>query len=126
MTHILRCVAIAMLLSQSVLAAPQRKRVSLTSPSVTQTVPQDYVDSMNRQEERLDDINSRMVAMDTSLKDFKEDTQRTLGKIDSKLGDMSTTNVAMKFVLAIVIVVIPTLLGVWFTDFLKRRRPAVP
>ena len=125
MKHIFRWVASVLIFSQCVFAQ-QQNRVTLTSPSATQTIPQNYLESMNRQEERLDDINSRMVAIDTSLKDFKEETQRTLGSIDTKLGDLSTTNVAMKFVLAIIILVVPTLVGVWFTDFLKRRRTAIP
>jgi len=125
MTHILRYMMIVFLLSQCALAEPQRKRITLSSSS-TQTIPQPYLDSMNRQEERLDKIDTRMVVIETSLRDFKDETQRTLGNIDSKLGDMSATNIITRFVLAIVVLIIPTLLGVWFTDYLKRRRLAIP
>lgn len=126
MRYIFGYMMLALLLSQCASAAPQRSRVAMP-PSATQTVPQNYIDSMNRQEERLDQIDSRMVAIETSLKDFKDDSQRTLNNIDSKIDDMSATNIIMKFVLAIVVLAIPTLLGVWFNEYLKRRRsPSTP
>lgn len=122
MTHIARFMVTALILSQCAFAGPQRNKPSLTFPS-NEAIPQNYLDSMDRQEQRLDEINSKMVSIDTSLTDFKGETSRTLSSIDTKLTDMTTTNIVMKFVLAIIILVIPTIVGVWFAEHLKRRRP---
>jgi len=65
-----------------------------------------------------------MTAIETSLKDFKEDTQNRLRDIDSKVGDMTTTNVVMKFVLGIIALLIPTFFGVWLNNYFKTRKPA--
>lgn len=110
---------VALLAPGMLIAQPQKQ--SLTTPT-TQTIPQDYIASMNRQEERLDQIDARMVTMETSLKDFKDDTKDSLQNINSKLDDMSATNIVMKFVLGITALLIPTIVGVWLAEHLKRRR----
>ena len=105
--------------------AAQRNPVTLPNAPV-QTIPADYVSSMNRQEERLDQIDSRMVGIETSLKDFKDETTDSLKGIDTKLDDMAGTNIVMKFVLAIIALVIPTLVGVWFAEYIKNRKTISP
>jgi hypothetical protein len=120
MKYSLILVATILLLCGGTTARPQGPQI--TAPSPTPTIPQNYLDTMNRQEVRLDQIDSRMSAIETSLADFKSDTQSSLASINAKLGDMSSTNIAMKLVVWIIVLLIPSLLAVWYSDYLKRRR----
>lgn len=113
-------VVTVLLLCGGTAASPRAPQI--TAPSPTPTIPQNYLDTMNRQEVRLDQIDSRMSAIETSLADFKGDTQSSLASINAKLEDMSSTNIAMKLIVWIVVLLIPSLLGVWYNDYLKRRR----
>lgn len=119
MKFVLGFVLIFMLPSANGKSASQQ--IAFPPPRI-QTVPANYLDAMYRQEQRLDDINGKLIAMETSLKDFKDESQRTLTKIDEKLNDFTATNVVMKFVLAIVILLIPTVSGVWLNEYWRRKR----
>jgi hypothetical protein len=99
---------------------PSPQQISFPSPT-TQTIPASYLDAMNRQEQRLDEINGKLIAMDTSLRDFKEVSQKSFTNIDTKLNDFTATNVVMKFILAIIVLLVPTVVGVWLNERLKRK-----
>lgn len=111
----------ALLVSPPLGQAQKKTAPPINLPS-TEAIPPDVTSSLNRQEDRLNRIEVKVTEIDTSLTDFKDDTQKGLGNINSKLDDMSETNTILKFLIDITALLIPGLLITWFADHLLKKR----
>lgn len=118
-----------MLLFALLVSSPAGQTQKKTAPPInlpsTEAIPPDVTSSLNRQEDRLNRIEVKVAEIDTSLTDFKDDTQKGLGNINSKLDDMSATNTILRFIINIMTLLIPGLFIAWYADhLLKKRRKA--
>lgn len=109
------------LLMASPARPPQKPQVAPLTIPYTQAIPSNITESMNRQEDRLNGIEVKVAEINTSLADFKDDTQKSLGTINSKLDDMSTTNTILKFLTDGAEILIPGLIITWFGFYLAAR-----
>jgi hypothetical protein len=110
--------------------SPKPQKPISFPPVQGQTIPNDVITSMARQEERLSDIKDRMATLEHHMDDFKHDVEKRLDGIDGTLKELSSTNNVMSFIIWIfklaIGLTVPTLFGIWFNKWLNRRAVSPP